>query len=368
MTNTQKIIIIISSITLFILTIVNYSFRNFDTFFASICCLMLLSLLYNVRTFAPVVISLTCLYILTTNISNPFPLYSSMIAIALWGIYDNHHYALVATIIEILLNTTSWIVENMGEIQSIISAVIIFDSMIFASFYIGQSMQWKEEARKTEQLHHDLEISVIKQNYLQTNQELIREIHDLTTSHLTYIILLTQLDINAKKYKQYNLDIQTHAEKALEGIHKAIFILKTIDMNNFSDSNNQNQNAEMLITKYDDMLANAGFSGKGEILGTLPNFISNDTRIIHIINEIYTNILRRGSINKKFYSVTLTITNSTLSILSSNSIGNNSIGGKSGLGLYECRKIVKSLNGKLYATTNEDEWIIQIRIPIKSID
>lgn len=255
---------------------------------------------------------------------------------------------------------TAFSLMNMG-------LTFVFAAM---SYVFGFILRIHEENEQIaiRQRRQDIEYHHIRQ----AEQQLLlaRDLHDSITGDLTGIMLLAQKDIDDSSAPDPRLDDIMHlSEHALRNVRTMISMLNETNYAYHPASEHSWTDIRRSIGEGQENLKRHGFIGHIDISAESSPYIEDapGTEIMHLITEIFTNILRHGSTKSDYYMI-VTENDDTVTITQTNTVEEKIASNlpTSGEGLRMHHMIVTSLGGELRFNSEDNEWTLYARIPLRS--
>ncbi|MBW3078031.1 sensor histidine kinase [Bifidobacterium simiiventris] len=253
---------------------------------------------------------------------------------------------------------TTFSLMNMG-------LTFIFAAM---SYVFGFILHVHEENERLaiRQRQQDIEYHHIRQ----AEQQLLlaRDLHDSITGDLTGIILLAQQNIDDGTTQDPRLtDIMHLSEHALRNIRTMISTLSETTHADHPASKHAWTDIRRSIGEGQENLKRHGFTGHIDISVDASPCIEDatGTEIVHLITEIFANILRHGSAESNYYMI-VTENDDAVTITQTNTVKEKMVSNlpASGEGLRMHHMIITSLGGELRFNSEDNEWTLYALIPL----
>lgn len=218
---------------------------------------------------------------------------------------------------------------------------------------------------------------------MQRDNEIASRTHDTVTGGLSYIAFTAQqtmetLDRNSDEYLAWS-KIEATAQQTLDNVHAVIDILSSPSAGTTAHSSGQSTESpvdattletslQSRLTAGDDRLHDLGFRGSSIMSGDFTSTTKTTLdECASLIDELYTNIASHGA-EHCYYRILITADNGRIVITQTNETGPaananyaRSFSGR-GLGLH--RKTIEHLGGELKASIENDQWMLQARLPM----
>ncbi|MBT1180267.1 hypothetical protein [Bifidobacterium vespertilionis] len=262
--------------------------------------------------------------------------------------------------------------HNTGSFVSSSMSIVTFIGSFIVAMGIGYAFQWRKDADRLHAVEAHMKLVQRENELYYRNSLYATSMHDSIASALSNIALMTQMELQDQSRpidKRLLATINEQSNSALAQVHHLIDQLnspydkssqRSIQVDKFM------QHLKQTACDGDACLNALGFHGKTVINGKLAVVsLSSDSAdaILSLLHEIYCNIHIHAD-NNDPYQLVLTLHNSLIEIVETNTISLNAEKRDGGYGLNLHFKRIHVLCGSSEYKEMNGNWILYASIPM----
>ncbi|NMM94343.1 histidine kinase [Bifidobacterium sp. DSM 109957] len=232
----------------------------------------------------------------------------------------------------------------------------------------------KRYRHEAERQKLELRLQTLKERNetMERDRIIARQMHDELTNDLTYIITVAETRLmDADGVEQETLNkLSDRAKDALDCAHQAIDMLRHKDYSSLDEQINNTTLWDEIITGIIQRnrldLAQMGYNGTVSIQGIeYANSYGKKVcdEVCSLLQELFFNIRKHCSRQDGDYSLSIEVNHTFLNIIQMNSIASIPSLTQSNRGLAIHRDIIGRLGGTFTTSAEDGTWILKVAIP-----